>query len=297
MATLNRLGIDHPVIAVRDLDAAQRTYARLGFQLTPRGYHPWGTANHFALFGQGFLELLGVYDASRLGQGRPEDGAVYSGFIRDFLARQEGLSLVALHSTDARADQAAVATRGFNSTGQVDFRRPVQLPDGSADEAVVTLALLIHPDYPLISTFICQQHKPHLVWVPDWQQHPNQADAILSVSYVADEPAALRDYYQALYGPERIRETATGLQVDTPNGCFDIIAPAALFDHFPLAAPFLPPAALRPCGVAVRVRSRNLDAVARCLVGNGVPYIDDKRGLIRVGPEHAGGIILEFAGA
>lgn len=295
MATLNSLGIDHPVITVRDLETARQTYTRLGFQLTPRGYHPWGTANHFAMFGQDFLELLGVYDAARLGQGQCGDGAVYSGFIRDFLARREGLSLVALHSTDARADLAAVEARGFQSAGLVDFRRPVRLPDGTDDAAVVTLAMLINTQYPDISTFICQQHKPHLIWVPGWQQHPNAVDGILSVTYVADEPLALRSYYQALYGSSSVRETVTGLQVDTPNGCFDILVPAALPDRFPWSEWALPPAAQRPCGVAVRVRTRDLAAAARCLAASGIPAVTDQQGVLRVNPAHACGIVLEFA--
>ena len=39
-------GFDHAVIAVRDLDAAQDTYTRMGFTLTPRGHHSTGSSNH-----------------------------------------------------------------------------------------------------------------------------------------------------------------------------------------------------------------------------------------------------------
>ena len=45
-------GIDHVVIAVRDLDRARIGWTRLGFTLTPRGRHlGQGTANYCIMFG------------------------------------------------------------------------------------------------------------------------------------------------------------------------------------------------------------------------------------------------------
>ena len=49
-------GIDHLVLAVRDLEKARTFYQRLGFTLTPRAQHPWGTANHLAQLNGCFLE-------------------------------------------------------------------------------------------------------------------------------------------------------------------------------------------------------------------------------------------------
>ena len=39
-------GIDHLVLCVRDLNRARRLYERLGFTVTPRALHPFGTGNH-----------------------------------------------------------------------------------------------------------------------------------------------------------------------------------------------------------------------------------------------------------
>ncbi|MBM3511514.1 MAG: VOC family protein [Alphaproteobacteria bacterium] len=40
-------GIDHPVVAVADLDRARDRFARLGFVTTPRRrFATWGNANH-----------------------------------------------------------------------------------------------------------------------------------------------------------------------------------------------------------------------------------------------------------
>ena len=55
-------GIDHLVIAVRDLDAARATYQRLGFTLTPEARHPFGTKNALVQLNGAFLELVAMAD-------------------------------------------------------------------------------------------------------------------------------------------------------------------------------------------------------------------------------------------
>jgi hypothetical protein len=51
--------IDHVVVNVRDrLDQGAQAYRRLGFTLTPRGYHSLGSMNHLAIFGTDYLELI-----------------------------------------------------------------------------------------------------------------------------------------------------------------------------------------------------------------------------------------------
>ena len=51
--------LDHVVINVRDrIDAGAETFRRLGFTLTPRGYHTLGSMNHLAMFGTEYLELI-----------------------------------------------------------------------------------------------------------------------------------------------------------------------------------------------------------------------------------------------
>ena len=47
-------GVDHIVIAVHDLDLAAETFTRLGFALTPRGYHDFGSQNHCIMFGDDY---------------------------------------------------------------------------------------------------------------------------------------------------------------------------------------------------------------------------------------------------
>ena len=51
--------LDHVVVNVRDrIDEGLETWRRLGFTMTPRGYHTLGSMNHLAILGSEYLELI-----------------------------------------------------------------------------------------------------------------------------------------------------------------------------------------------------------------------------------------------
>ena len=86
--TLSPPVLDHVVIDVRDrIDDALRRFSALGFQLTPRGHHTLGSANHLAMFATDYLELLSF----------GEDGATRTEIAR-FPA---GLNGLVFKTTDA----------------------------------------------------------------------------------------------------------------------------------------------------------------------------------------------------
>ena len=52
-------GLDHVVVMVDGIDAAQRQYEKLGFQVQPRGFHrKLGTANHLMIFDTDYFEIV-----------------------------------------------------------------------------------------------------------------------------------------------------------------------------------------------------------------------------------------------
>ena len=60
-------GIDHILLAVRDLDAARMGWTRLGFTLSPRGKHLGrGTGNYCIMFLRDYIELFGVVGGERV---------------------------------------------------------------------------------------------------------------------------------------------------------------------------------------------------------------------------------------
>ena len=101
-------GIDHVAVLVRDLDAAQTRFESMGFTLTPRAYHPWGTANHLVQFGRSFIEIVGVADASKI-IAHTEKSFSFSAHSQSTLARREGMSMIVFSSTDAKGDTATWA--------------------------------------------------------------------------------------------------------------------------------------------------------------------------------------------
>jgi len=112
-------GIDHVVIAVRDLDSTQDTFRRMGFTLTPRGHHTLGSQNHCVMFGRDYFELLMV--PQRL-PGRE--------YYYDFACIGDGLAAVALKTDNARGAFGELTAAALAPSEPVDFSRPVQLAEG-----------------------------------------------------------------------------------------------------------------------------------------------------------------------
>ena len=125
-------------------EPAWRRLAALGFVVTPLGRHPWGTHNRLALFAGGLLELMTIGDSAAVDDGTV-DHFLFGRPVRAALAESEGIAMVALHSTDLERD---IAAAHVPMTGIIDFRRPLTLPDGSHDEAIVKLAMLSDAAHP-----------------------------------------------------------------------------------------------------------------------------------------------------
>ncbi len=62
MSLKHVVGIDHVVVMVEDLDAAANNWKRLGFTISPRGTHSakLGSGNYTIMFGDDYIELLGI---------------------------------------------------------------------------------------------------------------------------------------------------------------------------------------------------------------------------------------------
>ncbi len=173
-------GLDHAVIAVRDLDAAAAEWAALGFKLSPRGTHSehMGSGNYTMMFGEDYLELLGVLAE------KPHNGP-----LRAFLAKREGLERTAFTTTDAGGAVAALQSRGIPATGPVHFGRPVPMPDGTMAEARFSVMHWPVTEAPAtLRIFACQHHTRNTVWVPELQAQPNGVTRILQALVASNFP-------------------------------------------------------------------------------------------------------------
>jgi hypothetical protein len=285
------LGLEHPLVVSHNLDRLAENYRAMGFAPTRKGYHPWGTGTQLVLFPENFIELMGIEDRSLIDE--PSEGGFRFGrVIADQLNRREGIAMLALHSEDAQADLAAVTQRGVETEGLVDFRREVVLPDGGTDEAVVTLAMLIDWEQPQLSNFICQQHRPEFVWVPEWMQHPNGAYAIARITYAAAEPSAVWSRFAGVWGEDALTELDNGFSVTTPGGELLVLDRPSAEARF---APVAMPSGWRdaPCAVGIEVRAVDINRVHMCMLRNMVPHARmDER--VRIPPSYAGNVVLDF---
>lgn len=158
------------MLAVRDLERAARSFAALGFTLTPRGVHSIGSKNHCIMLASTYIELL-----------EPSGTHPWLDYYRGFLESGEGLAALALATPDADAAYRGLSERGVAAQAPMDLARPV-LIDGEKRVArfrLVTLSSQI---------FLCQHLTRELVWRREWQSHANGALDISAVRFPGDAP-------------------------------------------------------------------------------------------------------------
>lgn len=286
-------GLDHIVICVRDLAAAQRFYQALGFTTTPTAQHPFGTANSLVQLQGNFIELLSVGQPDKIAEAQPGHFS-FGAYNRDFLARREGFSMLVFESGDARADQAEFAAKGLATYAPFDFSRQASLPDGSEVTVAFSLAFVTDPRLPEAVFFTCQQHAPEHFWKPQYQRHANGAQAISAVYLLADDPLALTDLFAGLQGADRVRTEGQSLQVETARGRIEVLSPAGWQRRFHAAPPAGLPAT--PCLAGFAVALPDLSAATDILARGGIAHrrMADR---IVIDVEAAHGLVIELVGS
>lgn len=181
--TSTPLALDHVVIVVTDLDESAARLEDLGFYVTVRSDHPFGTSNRIVMLDDTYLELVTVTDPSRLpatGFARYIDDALNSGRL--------GPRLIAFRSEDPAADHSRMASQGLNVAAPLHFGRDAVLADGSA---VPVEFVVVLPDFEgvTVGSFVCHHLTPEMVWHPSIRRHPNGAAQVMRVGLEHAEPA------------------------------------------------------------------------------------------------------------
>lgn len=290
-------GIDHLVLAVRDLDAAEAAFKAMGFTLTPRAYHPFGTANQLAMFDGNFVELLGVADASKIPE-HSSDGFSFAAWNRDFIEMREGVSMLVLDSTDPAADHDAFKAAGLTTWPPTSFARAAVQPDGSEAEVSFTLCFAVSAAVPSLPSFTCRQHAPQNFWKPAFQAHANTASVIDGLTVATDDVGTVAAYYTALLGADAVvpDEEGEGAVARTARGSIEILPRARLAERFGDAAPAEPAVSVSP-GPAFagwRVSVADLEAARAALGAGGVSY-SESGGVLRVPAKAGFGAVIEFS--
>jgi hypothetical protein len=220
-------GLDHLVLAARDLDRQAALYSKLGFTVGRRNRHPWGTLNHIIQFPGCFLELIAT-EPDFVAPNESQPVAQFAGFLARYLAEREGLAMIVLESLNAEADQRDFETAGIAGPTTFFFERTGFRPDGSAVHVAFTLAFARTPSITGAGFFVCQQHFPGNFWNPDLQGHVNGVTGVAAVVLMAEDPLRHAAFLEAYTGGGKVAQVAGGISVATPRGSIEVLTPAAV---------------------------------------------------------------------
>jgi len=282
-------GIDHLVLAVQDLDAAAAEYERLGFTLTPRAQHPFGTGNRLAQFDHDFLELLAVTQPQDIND--HQDGVVsFGAFNLDYLDVREGMSMIALKSDGWEEDRKTFGDAGLNLSAPFEFSRLARQPDGSDVTVGFKLTFVPDPATPEAIFFTCDhQHAPEYFYKPAFQKHENGATAIDEVMMVANDPSQSKDFFDRLYGSENVRHEGGKMVIQGDGSRFVIMTPKELVAAYPVGQPITFTGDLAFAGYRVLVG--DIAVTKSVLETNGIKFSDQSDSLSL----SVSGTILEFS--
>ncbi len=191
--------IDHLVLCVNDLDAAITACRQLGFTVTPRANHPFGTGNALIQLNGMYIELLAVLDPDKISEtdlAAPFSFPIYN---RDYLRHRQGMSMLALQSNDAEQDREEFIAAGAAVPPVFHFERDAKTPDGDTVGVAFSLAFANHPLLRHAVSFVCQhRHPPQNFYFPQYQSHANGAQVLGKVILGHWAADAVRDFYEAI---------------------------------------------------------------------------------------------------
>src|SRR5262245_33395457 len=279
-------GLDHIVHVVRDLDAAADLYRRLGFIVGARNRHSrsWGTQNHIVQLPNTYIELLAVTDTTDIAPHSPRHFS-FGAFNRDWVAREQGLSMLVLEGRGV-SDADAFRAAGIGDYVLYEFERQGRRPDGMPVKLAFALAFASDPRAPSIGFFTCFQRNPENFWNPAFQYHANTAMAVAGVVLVAQVPTDHAEFLATFAGADS-RRTPDGVTIATPRGDIEVLTPAVFTSRFGIPAPDTSNGARL---AAVRFLVKDTDLLAKA---PGIAALYDRNATV-IGQQDALGAVLVF---
>ena len=279
VATLPMPTLDHVVVNVRDrIDAGLETYRRLGFTMTPRGYHTLGSMNHLAILGSEYLELI----AAAPGETR-RDAAI--------LAAPFGLNGLVFGTENSAAVYAALHEAGVPVEPPLEFSRPVELADGPRDATFRTVRLT-PGTVPAGRIYFCHHFTRDLVWRDEWRHHANGAIGVARAVIAARDPSVLGGLFARMFGEDAIRRSGTGRSLAVGLSQFDVVTTDALVREYGDAAPAAD--GRDDYMAALTIRTRSLDRAAAALAAGQIKGVRREPDRIVAPAAEALGVTLEF---
>lgn len=273
-------GLDHVVVMVDGIDAAEAAYRKLGFQVQPRGFHKkLGTANHLMIFDTDYFEILGIVEDTEFNAER-----------REWLKGGGGLANVALATDGADVAYEAFRAAGLNPDAPLFFDREVEVA-GKIELAKFRTVRIPKDNMPVVGFFVCEHQTPEFVYRPEWAAHPNGARGILGVTVIAEQPAKWTPELEKYFGPGSVKREGEGLVVDTGTQPIRYMTPK----DYAVRYPGITPVRLGDHPALLTIRVENLAACEALLKTNGVKFTKPDSGRLVIPPSEAAHLTLEFS--
>lgn len=273
-------GLDHVVVMVDGIDAAQAAYEKLGFQVQQRGYHQkLGTANHLMIFDTDYFEILGIVADSPFNEER-----------REWLKAGGGLANVALATDGADLAFDAFKKAGLEPDAPLFFDRAVEIA-GKTEHAKFRTIRIPKSHMPVVGFFVCEHQTPQFVYRPEWAQHPNGARGLLGATVIAEQPEKWIPTLERYFGAGSAKRENDGVTVDTGTQPIHYLDRKAYAARYPGVTPVRP--GDHPALLTIRVD--NLASCEALLVKNGVRVVKPGAGRLLVPPDQAAHLTIEFA--
>ena len=245
------LGIDHVLISVANPLLACNAFSRLGFSVSPPLRNASnGTMTRFLVFGDDHVELVAV-----------DGNAATTG------GQTGKMTGVGLASRDLQASCDSLR-RADLDVSQPSHHACVLLDSGETEECFCSLAALPDGHPPGMPAFLCHHPKFDIVRRSQWQDHPNTAKGIVSLTVLLENPEAAISDYNRLFGPAASTPTDETVTVHTGHGLIFLVTAGGFDDLHPsldVRLPAPPAMAVLTIGVA------DIGKTAKILAENGVP--------------------------
>lgn len=277
--------IDHVGLVGHDMTAMSEAYRRLGFtvgepspltQPSPDGSPvPLGHISAHIVFAESYVELTAVQQP---GQGNPLD---------TWLAKHQGLHVMALRATNAEASWAALTAHGLVMPPVRASSRDITV-DGVT--AIADFKWFQLPDSIAKEGFACvvEHQTPELIFVPRLTDHANGATGLLGISVLVDNLEEAVARYRRLPGAN-VKPFPFGRYIMLKNQRFIVLTAKGFSAVCPGAK--LPST---PCFAGLAVYVKDIAATRDYMTANGVTFqITDDRS-IWIKPEFGCGAIVMF---
>ena len=284
------IDLDHVGVATRDLDAGERAFRRLGFNLTPRSFHrgscapgapieEWGSGNHCAMLQRGYLEVIGLTDPAKFSS------------VKSMLDLYQGTHIVAFKPQSVRHVRDILAARRLPVDDVRELERMTAYGPDAREQGRVAFRNMYWTRSHFTEARL--QYTEHLtrdvMWQPHLLEHPNGALGMSCVFLCAPNASAVAHKLAPMLGIDPLPVCDGEYDLRLSSSRMKILTPAAWNDWAPGTA--LPPLPA-PAGLAVEVRS--LAETRSYFARQAIGFREGREHGIWIDPKDAGNTVVYF---